>query len=104
MKNLFILTSFLFLFSCTEQSRARHWGGQSSLVVPEPYALVNITFKESDLWILARNKNNPCEWVFYEDSSWDVMEGKFYITSCDTLPNFNVQKEDGTPIDTFNSN
>lgn len=65
--------------SCTEQQRARSWGGDSSLVLPKGEKLIEATWKDNgDLWYLTEPMEpgyEPQVKIFRESSSYSVMEG-----------------------------
>jgi len=67
-----------FLFSCTDNSRARNWGGTETIELPKGERLVQATWKETDLWYLTEPM--PADYVpqvklFKESSSLGMMEG-----------------------------
>jgi hypothetical protein len=73
---LFVMT--LLLFSCTENARVRVFGGEGTLNVPQGQKVVNVTWKETDLWILTRPmtaKDSAETYTFSESSSWGLLEG-----------------------------
>lgn len=68
------------MFSCTENERARGWGGNATLNLPTSQKLINVTWKENDLWYLTRtmNETNVAEtYKFNEESAWGVYEGTY---------------------------
>lgn len=82
MKNLLLivllLTSSLFI-GCTENSRARQFGGEVTIQVPKGRKVVNASFKEMDLWILTREMRadeQPEILTMFEDSSFGLLNGK----------------------------
>ena len=82
MKKLFLptllLTSLSFM-SCTDNSRARHWGGTQTINLEPGQKLIEATWKESGLWYLTRpmRENEKAEiFTFQEDSQYGIMEGK----------------------------
>ncbi len=80
---LFISLALLMGFgyiSCTENDRAKHWGGTMSITVPAGEEFVNATWKDSDLWIITRDKANPNKFYMHESSSFGIMEGTVNIT------------------------
>lgn len=83
MKQLFIITILsLFLFSCTENSRARSFGGTAKIEVPCGQKVMNITWKKSDLWystIPMEEGYEPITHTFREESSFGVMKGTYLI-------------------------
>lgn len=79
-KVLFLLP--VLLFSCTENSRVKHWGGEGTINLPNGRKLVNVTWKENQIWYLTRpmNSNDVAEtYQFHEESSWGVIEGTYNI-------------------------
>lgn len=84
MKKLTILASIaiLSLVSCTENSRVKNWGGEGTINLPKGRKLVNVTWKESQIWYLTRpmDSTDVAEtYQFHEESSWGVVEGTYNI-------------------------
>ena len=83
MKKLILLLSIsLSLFSCTENSRVKNFGGEGTFNLPKGQKLVNVTWKETQLWYLTRpmHSNETAEtYQFQEESSWGVIQGTFII-------------------------
>ena len=78
MKVLLLVISLL-LCSCTEQQRAKEWGGIVTISLPEGKRLVNATWKDSHLWYLTEERNQdqkPRTLEFIESSTWGLMNGK----------------------------
>jgi hypothetical protein len=68
--------------SCTENERVKQWGGEGNIKLPKGRKLVNVTWKETQVWYLTRpmNSNDVAEtYQFQEESSWGVMEGTYNI-------------------------
>ncbi len=79
-KVLFLLP--LILFSCTENARVKNFGGEGTINLPKGRKLVNVTWKENQIWYLTRamNSNDVAEtYKFQEESSWGVIEGTYNI-------------------------
>ncbi len=75
---LFLLLSTV-IFSCTENQRARNFGGSTEIKLEAGYMLVNATWKEHSLWYLVAPMPKgyiPTSKIFYEDSSFGVLNGK----------------------------
>ncbi len=75
---LLLLSSVLLLASCTENERAKAFGGTTSVNLPAKQKLVNATWKESQLWYLTRpmRDGEKAETsTLHEQSSWGVLEG-----------------------------
>jgi hypothetical protein len=83
MKRLILLLSItIVLFSCTENARVKNFGGEGILNLPKGQKLVNVTWKETQLWYLTRtmHDNETAEtYQFQEESGWGVIEGTFNI-------------------------
>lgn len=70
------------LSGCTEQERARNWGGTTTEDLPAGERLVLVTWKEDHLWILTRplrEGETPETYTFRESSSWGMMQGTVTI-------------------------
>jgi hypothetical protein len=80
-KVLLGLLGITMLVSCTENTRARVWGGSQTIQLEEGVRLVNVTWKEgSDLWILTkRDTTKASTYSFSEKSNLGVMEGQVII-------------------------
>jgi len=83
MKKLFLLFVFvLTLVSCTKNQRAKQWGGTADVTVEPNHKVVNVTWKDNDLWILVKPmapNDVPETYMFYEKSSWGILNGKYVI-------------------------
>jgi hypothetical protein len=83
MKKLFLAIGVIaMLGSCTENNRVKNWGGDGTLTLPKGQKLVNVTWKESQIWYLTRpmTSQDSCQiYTFHEESSWGMMEGTYTI-------------------------
>ena len=83
MKKVFaIVLVVISLVSCTENSRVKNWGGEGTINLPKGRKLVNVTWKETQLWYLTRpmNSTDVAEtYQFQEESSWGMIEGTYNI-------------------------
>jgi hypothetical protein len=83
MKKILIIAVMSLMFvSCTENGRVKNWGGTATLNLPKGQKLLNVTWKESELWYLSRpmTATDSAEtYNFQEKSSWDMMEGTYII-------------------------
>jgi hypothetical protein len=82
LKLLFVLVLVVTLFSCTENSRVRKWGGDGTLELPKGQKLVNLTWKGDQLWYLTRpmTANDSVEtYTFHEESSFGIIEGTYRV-------------------------
>lgn len=83
MKRLFIILLLASMtISCTENSRARAWGGKVTLELKPGQQLMNAAWKETDLWLLTKERPDsvdPKTYQFSEKSTFGVMEGVITI-------------------------
>lgn len=88
MKNslvgMFLAVTMIYAASgCTENQRAREWGGSARIELPKCEKLVNVTWKEgNDLWYLTRpfrSDEKPETYIFHEESSLGMMNGTVNI-------------------------
>ena len=83
MKKLFIIAiAAISLASCTENSRARNFGGTEVINLEAGIRLVNVTWKGKDasLWILTKKDTTKATtYYFTEKSGFGVMEGQVII-------------------------
>lgn len=74
---LFVVS--LTLIACTDNQRARNFGGTARIELPVDQKLVNATWKQDDLWYLTRTAKKdevPETLTFKEDSSFGVLNGE----------------------------
>jgi len=76
---ILILTAIICiaLTSCTEQQRTREFGGKMEIRLPAGQELMEVTWKENDIFYLTRPMAPdyvPVTKTFQESSSWGVME------------------------------
>jgi hypothetical protein len=80
---LFIGVFYLFfLVACTENERAKAWGGKMTVELPANQKLVNVTWKETDLWVLTKPMTAtdvPETYKFSEKSTFGMMEGEITL-------------------------
>ena len=65
------------LFSCTENSRARHFGGTMTIDLPKGEKLLMATWKDANLFYLTEPMDSvytPKTKTFKEKSSFSIME------------------------------
>ena len=77
-KLMMILVAMVVMSSCTENARARHWGGTETLALKPNEVVLNVTWKESQMWICTQDTVTRVVY-FREKSSWGVMEGTVVI-------------------------
>lgn len=69
-----VAITLLALTSCTENQRARTFGGEEVVELPKNRIFLNTTWKEDDLWILTKDTITN-EVFFQEKSSFGLLEG-----------------------------
>ena len=80
--SMIVLMVVLAFTSCTANERTRVWGGEMTINVPAGQKLVNVTWKETEVWILTRPMRAneiPETYSFYEKSPWGLMEGEIKL-------------------------
>ena len=78
-KLLLIIGLFICLCSCTQNARARHYGGDMTIALPAGQELMEVTWKESNLFYLTRPMADdyvPVVKTFQESSSFGILETK----------------------------
>lgn len=83
MKKIFLTLAFLVIVvisftSCTQNQRAKRWGGKQTINLQSNERLVNMTWKDDNLWILTED---TIKHVFYfrEQSSFGILEGQITV-------------------------
>lgn len=83
MKKISFAITFGFLMliccSCTENARTRKFGGTSVVDLDPGQKLIEVTWKDNDLWYLTEPMESKYEAktkVFQEISQFGIMEGK----------------------------
>ena len=83
MKKVFLaILMGVMVTSCTENSRVKSWGGEGTIKLPKGRKLVNVTWKETQVWYLTRPMDSSYiaqTYQFHEESSWGVIEGTYNI-------------------------
>jgi len=80
-----IMVSFvlsLLFFSCTEQQRAKMYGGTANIELKPNRKLVNCTFKNNNIWILSKpmqDIDKPETYEFGEYSDYGILNGTVVI-------------------------
>ena len=65
-------------YSCTKNKRARTFGGKEEITLKANEKLINITWKESNMWVLTEDTLTHIKY-FRENSSWGVWEGEIIV-------------------------
>ena len=79
---LALATVCLSFASCTEQVRTRQLGGEMTIQLPAGQELMEVTWKDDDLFYLTRPMPEdyvPVTKTFKESSSWGVLESTVYF-------------------------
>ena len=83
MKKVFLAIMMgVMVTSCTENERVKAWGGEGTIKLPKGRKLVNVTWKETQVWYLTRpmhKDETPETYQFQEESSWGMVEGTYVI-------------------------
>ena len=79
MKKLILgVFTLMVLISCTDNSRARNYGGKEEISLKTNEKLIMITWKESNMWILTIDTVTNTQY-FREKSSFGMWEGEIII-------------------------
>jgi len=73
-KLMMILGVMVVMSSCTENVRARHFGGTETLALNPNEVVLNVTWKDNDMWICTKDTTSGMVY-FREKSSWGMVEG-----------------------------
>lgn len=76
------LSALVLLSGCTEQQRARSWGGTATTDLPTCQKLVHMAWKESDLWFLTRPMRAgevPERYQFVQSESFGLVSGTVVV-------------------------
>jgi hypothetical protein len=83
MKRIFLVMAVaIFATSCTDNNRAKNFGGNMTVNLPKGQKLVTVTWKEGSLWYLTRPmeaNEQPVESRFQEKSAHGFVEGAVII-------------------------
>lgn len=70
---IFIISAALC--SCTENERAKSWGGTQTIKINPNHKLLMVTWKEDQMWILTQDTITK-QYSFHEKSAFGVVEGE----------------------------
>lgn len=81
MKKLIFLVLFVAIAGCTQQQRAKQFGGTATVDLPVDARVVTATWKEDDLWVLTKQAGEvpPQQYELTESSSFGVIEGRVVL-------------------------
>ena len=74
---LAVVLTVLFI-SCTDNQRARSFGGTETIKIEPQEKFINITWKQDDLWVIVQDTITGTIYA-KEKSSFGVMQGKVII-------------------------
>jgi hypothetical protein len=85
-KTIFLILGLaMILGSCTQNQRAKRWGGTANYNLECNKKLVEVTWKGEEMWFLTRNmrEDEVAEtYKFNEESSYGILEGTVVIKEC----------------------
>ena len=73
-----VLLFAVFISSCTKNKRTRTFGGKEEITLKANEKLINITWKESNMWLLTEDTLTNIKY-FRENSAWGVWEGEIIV-------------------------
>jgi hypothetical protein len=80
---VFVIIGSLVTFTgCTENVRAKKFGGTMKVELPANKKLISATWKQGSMWYLTRNMNSsdtPETYEFKEKSNFGMVEGTILI-------------------------
>jgi hypothetical protein len=82
MKNIILFIAMLFICSCTDNQRAKAYGGSSAIDLPKNEKLQMITWKDADLWYITRPMRDgevAESYKLQEKSNFGILEGIIII-------------------------
>lgn len=77
-KLLTFIILLITLISCTDNERARYYGGEEVIKLKKNEKFINLTWKEADVWVIVQDTVTG-KYYAREKSSFGVMEGKIII-------------------------
>jgi hypothetical protein len=79
MKKIFYLIMLGTLsVSCTENQRAKNFGGTEEVRLKKNEIILNVTWKGDQMWICTKDTSTGTSY-FREKSNWGVMEGTIIL-------------------------
>ena len=77
-KLLFLLLTIVSVSSCTENERAKNFGGKEDITLKPSEEFVNATWKDDNLWLITKDTLTN-EYIMREKSSYGVWEGEIRV-------------------------
>jgi len=84
-KVIYLALGLLVISSCTQNERAKSWGGTANYNLECNKKLIEVTWKGEDMWFLTRDmkEGEVAEtYEFKEESSYGLLEGTVVIKEC----------------------
>lgn len=78
MRKIFLLAIVALTISCTDNQRARKFGGTETVTLESHERFINIAWKESNLWVVVQDTITGTIYA-KEKSSFGIMQGKVII-------------------------
>lgn len=75
---LIAIALMAMLGSCTDNQRARKWGGTENIALPSNEVILTMTWKGDQLWVLSKDTTTGVS-HFREHSSWGVVQGEVIV-------------------------
>ena len=75
----------MIIGSCTQNQRAKRWGGTANYDLECNKKLVEVTWKGEEMWFLTRDMREgeiAETYKFNEESSYGLLEGTVVIKEC----------------------
>lgn len=82
-KYLLLFALVICMLSCTENQKAKNYGGTAHITLEPGKKLVNVTWKETNLWYLVRDMlptDSVQTYEFKEKSDYGIWQGTYIIT------------------------
>ena len=73
-----VAITLLALVSCTDNQRARSFGGTETIKIEPQEKFINITWKQDNLWVIVQDTITGTIYA-KEKSSFGIMQGKVII-------------------------
>lgn len=81
MKQTAVIGIIVLMSGCTKQEMAKEWGGKTEIRLDVGQRIINVTWKDTDMWILLKeNQTTPAStYLFKESSTYGIMNGEVRI-------------------------
>lgn len=82
MKKILLGLTLLILTACNPISTVILWGGSADIKLPKGEKLVNVSWKDNNLWVLTKpmsNKDSVEVYKFIEYGNKKAIEKSFYV-------------------------